>query len=123
MTDTQTRPDPHERGGPTPHNHTRYVDGCFRCDLSQHEERGGASVEKKTYHLGHVPGTVIVDKTELDHLRSEVERLQAELAECEQLLADAEQDLRGYQSRLDAAQADLAQARTERERFVQIDDE
>jgi len=36
--------------------------------------RDKARVEKKTFHLGHVPGTVIVDKAEIDHLRTEVER-------------------------------------------------
>lgn len=35
---------------------------------------------EKTFHLGHVPGTVFVDKIELDTLRAEVARLQAELA-------------------------------------------
>ena len=54
---------------------------------------------------------------ERDQARATQENLLAELGDREQLLADAEQDLRGYQSRLDAAQADLGLAQSERDTY------
>jgi hypothetical protein len=46
----------------------------------------------KTWHLGRVPGTVIVDKAELDELRAEIERLQTGLAGVRQLVDQQAED-------------------------------
>jgi hypothetical protein len=72
---------------------------------------GSQNMTKKEWHLGlgpgHVPGRVLVDKTELDELRAEVERLRVDLhreqSAHDRILKDHEDEI----ARLRAALEDI----------------